>query len=224
MNMRMVNPSANIPARGWSARQPETGAALRGSTLTNVMQAVHQYREANKLPIEANFRRQVEIQICATLSQEEAGRTCTFLDEDDGRNPPELREWTKRPSDLLKFAQAVKGVLKATLKGITLHVPQEEANRRAAICAACRFNVPIADCWGCGTLGAAYREIAIHKDTPSNTQLKSCGVCGCQNATQVWLTGAVLYPVSKEQGVMADQFPGWCWKKDLLREPEQSET
>ena len=214
---RLINPSANIPSRGWSARQPETGAVLKGLSLKETMQNVQRYREANKLPVEVNLRRQVELQICDTMSDEDAGIYCTFLSEDDAGNPAPLRNFHSTVSDLENFGKAVKSVLETAAKNTSLHVSQEEANKRAAICASCQYNLPIANCWGCGTLGSLYRGIVGFMATANDTQLRSCDMCGCDNKTQVHFTKEVLQLAASKQGLVATKFPDWCWKKEVLK-------
>lgn len=214
---RLINASANIPSSGWSARQPETGAVLRGLSIKDTMRNVQKYRAANKLPMDINFRRQVEIQICDTLSDENAGIYCTFLEDDDSRNPPSLRRFRSTSTDLENFGKAVQSVLETASKDTPLHVSQEEANKRAAICASCSYNLPIANCWGCGVLGSIYRGIVGYKATASDTQLRSCDVCGCDNKTQVHFTKEVLQLAASKQELVSDEFPNWCWKKDALQ-------
>ena len=79
---RLVNPHADIPMRGWFAKQPETGAVIQGGTLDEILKAVHNYRSSNSLPIENNLRRQVEIQICDTMSEEEVENLIAELNND----------------------------------------------------------------------------------------------------------------------------------------------
>lgn len=214
--MRLKNPDAEIPGRGWFAKQPETGTVLRGSTLRNLIKAVQVYRTANNLPMDQNIRRQVEIQVCATLSSEDAGHYCTFLDENDAKNPPRLRQHRSSITDLENFGKAVKAVLETAAARHDLHVSQDEADRRGAICASCPRNIPIANCHGCGTLGALYRSISGKRSSANDGKLHSCDVCGCDNKTQVHFTGEVLRLAAEKQGFMDAEFPDWCWKREVL--------
>jgi len=214
--MRLKAPDANIPPRGWRARQPETGTVLKGATLRTLIKEVQVYRTANKLPIETNIRRQVEIQVCSTMSEDDVIHYCTYLDADDLKNPAKLRQHRSTITDLENFGKAVKAVLETASSNQELHVPQEEADRRAAVCASCPKNIPIANCWGCGTLGAVYRSIAGRKSSSHDHRLHSCDVCGCDNKTQVHFTGEVLRLAAEKQGVMGAEFPNWCWKREVL--------
>lgn len=215
--MRLKNPDADIPGRGWFAKQPETGTVIHGSTLRNLIKAVQLYRDANNLPVEANIRRQVEVQVCSTMTREDAGHYCTYLEDDDTKNPPRLRSHRSTITDLENFGKAVKAVLETKATSTDLHVTQQEADRRGAVCAACPKNIPIANCWGCGTLGALYRSIVGRKASANDYRLHSCDVCGCDNKTQVHFTGDVLRLAAEKQGFMGAEFPEWCWKREVLK-------
>jgi hypothetical protein len=213
---RCLKNTSEVPARGWMARQPETGSVVKGLSFPQLLIEVRKYREANGLPVEPNIRRQVENQICETLPPDEADRKCKFLAEDDESNPPSLRAFRSQREDLKNFALAVKGVLESAAKGTDLHVSQERANARASTCAQCPYNLPIANCWGCGALGTLYREIAGSRRTDKDELLRSCDVCGCDNKTQVHYSKEVHRLVASKQGLMAERFPDWCWKKEAL--------
>jgi hypothetical protein len=215
--MRLKNPEAEIPARGWFAKQPETGTVLRATTLRNLIKEVQVYRTANNLPIETNIRRQVEIQVCATMSGDDAAHYCTFLDEDEEKNPPRLRAFRSTITDLENFGKAVQATLETVAKRGEVNVSQEEADKRGAICASCPRNLPIANCWGCGTLGAIYRSISGRRASANDFRLHSCDVCGCDNKTQVHFTGEVLRLAAEKQGFMDAEFPNWCWKREVLK-------
>jgi hypothetical protein len=215
--MRHLKNPANVPRKGWLARQPETGTVIKGLSLRGLVDEVIKYRTANHLPTEPNTRRMTENQICDTMEGDEACSKCRFLEEDDERNPKHLRAWRSHGDQLWNFAIAIKGVIEAKAAGITLHVAKSEAERRAGICAQCKYNLPVANCWGCGELGTKYRELVGSLATCKDSLLQSCDSCGCDNKTQVWFTGDVLRPVSEAQGLTAEQFPEWCWKGELLK-------
>lgn len=218
VNTRHLKNPANVPRKGWLARQPETGTVIKGLSLRGLIDEVVKYRTANGLPIEPNTRRMVENQICETMEGEEACHKCRFLEENDEKNPKHLRAWNKTLTDLVNFATAVKGTLAAKLAGKEIHVSREEANRRAVICSQCRHNLPIASCWGCSQIGKLHMELAGNLHTDKDSLLESCGVCGCSLRLKVWFTRDVLKPVSENQGFKAEDFPAWCWIPSLLGE------
>lgn len=214
--MRLRTPEANIPLRGFFARQPETGRVINAPTITTMVAEVLKYRDANNLPIEKNIRRQVEIQICETMPPDDAARLCEYLDEDDARNPAHLRRRNSTVEDLENFGKAVKAVLESAAKGTSLHVSQEEADRRGAVCGSCPKNIPIASCYGCGTLGSIYRSITGRQTSAHDYLLRACDVCGCDNRTQIHFTAEVLKLAAEKQGFKAAEFPEWCWKREVL--------
>lgn len=215
MSRYLIDPS-NVPTYGWRAFQPETSKIISGLSLDDLRLSVLKYREANGLPVENNFRRQLEEQICLAMTSEESGAKCRPILENDSANPPHIRKFQKSPSDLENFAKAVKAVIDAGVTGSSISVPQEDAERRAHICSTCPMNLPIASCWGCGLLGGLYRTISGGKYTSHDGALASCDVCGCDNRTQVHFTEEVLSRAAKAQGVRAEDFPAECWKKPLL--------
>ena len=85
-------------------------------------------------------------------------------------------------------------------------VPQEEAERRAEICAKCPMQIPTSGCWGCKGIAGLLPQIAGAKTTSFDLQLSACGVCGCYNAVSVHL------PLSVQQDASLD-FPSYCWKR-----------
>lgn len=88
-------------------------------------------------------------------------------------------------------------------------VPQAEAERRAEICAGCRYNVHVAGCSVCQGLAAKVTEIVGARSTRVDAQLQGCAICACENKSQVHLPLAVLH-----KGVTPEmEFPDWCWKK-----------
>jgi hypothetical protein len=90
-------------------------------------------------------------------------------------------------------------------------VPQEEADRRAAVCAGCPLNVEayLPGCSRCAEVGAQVFKLIGGKQTASDAALKSCGHCGCQNTVIVWAPLDVL--VKNESSLPLP--PEWCWKR-----------
>jgi hypothetical protein len=85
-------------------------------------------------------------------------------------------------------------------------VDQEEAERRAKICAACPHQISTSGCWGCKGIAGMLPAIAGARKTSYDGQLKACGVCGCFNAVSVHL------PLDVQQDSHLS-FPDHCWKK-----------
>lgn len=90
-------------------------------------------------------------------------------------------------------------------------VAQEEAERRAAICAGCPFNIPESGwCSGCfmkGMITSAAKLVSGWR-TSQDARLKHCRICGCDNKLKVHVpTSAMHYPE------LADRWPAHCWVK-----------
>ena len=87
-------------------------------------------------------------------------------------------------------------------------VPQEEAERRAAICRACPERGDIEGCTPCSKLLETVTRLLGNRATKYDGELKGCGVCSCSNQVQVHIPLEVLH-----KGVTPDmQFPPHCWK------------
>jgi len=90
-------------------------------------------------------------------------------------------------------------------------VSQDEADRRAAICAGCELNqsVFLPGCPGCTNIAAEVFKFIGGKKTASDAALKSCGHCGCQNSVIVWAPLDVLVKNETE----LPEPPSHCWKR-----------
>jgi hypothetical protein len=88
-------------------------------------------------------------------------------------------------------------------------VAEEEAERRAAICAACPQNIEVTGCTGCHNIVNTITGFLGNRATGYDDQLKGCRVCGCSNRAQVHVPLDVLH-----KGVTPEiEFPTECWKK-----------
>ena len=90
-------------------------------------------------------------------------------------------------------------------------VSQDEADRRAAICAGCELNQTafLPGCPGCTNMAAEVFKFIGGKKTASDAALKSCGHCGCQNSIIVW---APLDALVKNEAELPP-VPARCWKR-----------
>ncbi len=89
-------------------------------------------------------------------------------------------------------------------------VPQEEANRRASICATCPYNVSVSGCAVCRTsIGILRNKLMKVDPTTSNDSLKACGVCGCDLKTITHVPIETL----QHRGLDYSKVP-WCWQNE----------
>ena len=87
-------------------------------------------------------------------------------------------------------------------------VSQEEADRRAAICAVCPFNTEqiVNFCVGCSTRGLVAKIAGYiqSKQTSKDESLKICSKCGCDLKLKVWMQ-------KKGMENPEIEWPSWCW-------------
>ena len=101
-----------------------------------------------------------------------------------------------------------------TVKALTVANPEDrfvdggEAERRAAICASCPMNLPVAGCWGCSGVVAMLKDALIGRTTSKDANLESCQACGCVLRAKVWVGSEVLSRVERVAGV---DYPAGCW-------------
>jgi hypothetical protein len=135
--------------------------------------------------------KEVENAVCDQLAGYTSCKPCSQAKQTLGFGA--ITRWV---TAMYKFAKEAKFSL----------VDQEEAERRAKICASCPYQIQASGCWGCKGVAGMLPQIAGARKTSFDMQLKACGVCGCYNSVSVHL------PVSIQGGENLE-FPDWCWKK-----------
>jgi hypothetical protein len=92
-------------------------------------------------------------------------------------------------------------------------VSQEEADRRAAICAQCPKNVDqqVNFCIGCyaRSLVSKVNDLLGSKRTAHDEKLKTCSACGCDLKLKTWI------PKSGVADKTID-WPAHCWVRDSI--------
>lgn len=123
-----------------------------------------------------------------------------------GKPEPRERTW----SDYQQFANVAARHIESGGE----MVPQEEAERRAAICVGCPKNVPISGmCASCkvAEVGSWIYRIIRGAHTSQDHSLMSCGICGCDTRLAVWSP----LSVQRDDRFTADDFLTAnrnCWK------------
>jgi hypothetical protein len=179
---------------------PITKVEVLGTHWEMLLNRIYDERKANGIPCGLGFEDEVELDLCRDYPAE-----CELNDP----RFPKKRGW-------LSFHEIVAGtraLLKFKLAGSPL-VAQEEAERRANICATCPFNVEFQrPCAGlCGELNTLVQAIVGGRQTSNAGRLKSCQLCGCFIGAAIWI------PVDIQREVLTDaqreQFDNvdWCWK------------
>ena len=188
-----------VPPGGWRYVVPETKTSLKSGSLEDLKREVKKHLEANSLPVPADLAAVIENQLCELIGPE----WCSWGSAKYAAHP------TMSASDVVN---GTKVILSWKLEGSPFE-DQNEANRRAAICASCMMNVHVAGCVGCSGLQGVVRKMVGGKKTAHDHLLKSCAICKCLNGAQVWLPLDTLW-----RGVTSDineAFPDHCWKKRM---------
>jgi hypothetical protein len=184
------------PPGNWRFTCPHCNVISTGITFGTLLGRVQQHYTNMNHP-DSDLVTTVEESICASLS------------------PADQVEYCKtgvRPRASVGFGEIVAFTtwLTAWLTGGAQLVTQEEANRRAAICATCPYNVPVSGCGVCRTSIGILRDKLMKVDpTPSDSTLNACGVCGCDLKTITHVPIETL----QHRGLDYSKAP-WCWQND----------
>lgn len=184
------------PPGNWGYTQPETGVRMSAITFQSLLSKVAQHRHNNNLPI-TNMAEEVESAICAALSPANQVAYCVT---------------GNRERSAVGFAEVVRFTewLGSWLTTGHKLVPQDEANRRAAICATCPYNVGVKGCGVCQkSIGILRNKLMKVEPTSSNSAIKACGICGCDLKTIVHVPLDTL----KHRGLEYKNIP-WCWQNE----------
>lgn len=188
-----------VPKDGWTYVQQSTGMTIKAKSWNELLRRIRNYRVANGIPLGPNFEEQIGEDVCR--QQGWGSPIC------ENQEPPTVEKRQLGTMDVVNFLKVLKHWL--------FHKPElvdpAEADRRAAICAVCPYNVEATGCFGCTNIAGMMFDVIKERSTPHDGQLKNCQVCGCVNRAQVWVPKETL-----DQGVspeMREEFPEHCWKK-----------
>lgn len=190
MHYLKIKDFSYTPPNGWIFTQKETGFFFQGNTYEDLRKQVVQHR--NKYNISNKFiDKQIQTQICENID-------------------PSLCEYTNaikigyrknfNISDVKSFLAAVTNTLKEG--GV---VSQEEANRRAKICARCPLNKSIGGCYGCGGIANSVFSLIGKRKHGLEGRLKQCKACGCYLDAKVWV------PLNAQPKNEQHEYPSHCW-------------
>lgn len=200
MKMHVEYPT-RIPHGGmYHIQDPMTKIWVRGTDYGMFVANLRKTRLANGFPIGQGFEDEVEQLVCRNYSAE-----CINLDPAFPR---------KRSLTLADIIRGTGVMLRQLATGNKLVEPKE-AERRAAICAECPFNLPFAKpCTGmCPELSSIVNWITRHQGTTQDSRLHACNVCGCELQAAVWVPlENQCAGLSDEQKAQFRNVPTNCWK------------
>jgi hypothetical protein len=176
---------------------PETGHVSKSETYQSWVQEALTHRRANNLHTPAGFIFEMEDQLCSTLP---AG-WCKGVDP----NMPRV-DMRFNLRDVWNWGSAHVNML---LSGG--FVPQEEAERRAKICAGCQMNIRAEGCTGCADVATIFTSGLAKRSTSSDMFLRNCAVCRCFLRALVHFPQSVVDKV--HAGIIDTAFPSFCWQR-----------
>lgn len=204
MKTVITDPSL-VPPEGFVYRDPNTGMRFDGKSLTETVKLVVEHRKANGLPRQTaeEVDEDVQCQICHRVPRQ----FCKGTDHPD---------WELSGGSIINAAKALGKMMAEGLGGGTPFVEQEEADRRASICAKCFHNRDLAGCGiGC-QIKEKMREVfgatIGQRATPSDPRLFGCEVCGCHCKTIVWFKKDILNGGLDPQRIEEFKLTPNCWR------------
>lgn len=180
---------------------PLTGVRVAASNWDHLVSQVRDERKANGAAIGTELESEIEDWVCANHPEEAIAV--------DPRMPP------IRSLNLDDIVTGTKTFLAFKAAGSPL-VSEEEAERRAQICARCPRNLSWSqNCSICSKVEDAIQLVVGTRRTSVGQQLFACNLCGCSNKVQVHFPLEIMLPhlseEKREQFAFAKE--AWnCWK------------
>lgn len=184
-----------VPPNGYRYVVPETGTEIIAWDAFSWFDLAKANLTANGFPVPDDLEAQMQDQLCQTLEPQ-------WCDQVDPNRPV--------VSTRISWSDVKAGisVYSSWLASGMATVPQEEADRRAKICASCFLNVNVEGCYACHKLAGL---LTWSNRTPYDESLRACAACHCLNRAQVWFPIATLETSDTvERQVM---YPSFCWKQ-----------
>jgi hypothetical protein len=212
---KIINES-NCPPGRYRYTVPETGYKIDMElSLDGLFKRVERHYIDNNIQLPNDWKNRVEDQLCRQLPP----GWCVYTDGSPGKGfVPNLSA-----EKILKGIKSLYQMMNESIKGNDVFVAQEEANKRAEICSRCYYNMNANFCAGCGigqSITSAVGLVKGKRTTPSDNELKSCGICGCKNDVIVHVDKKLL--LSNENLETTEARPSWCWlKNNNLEEAEK---
>ena len=193
--MRFKN-REHTPPDWFRFKHPETGyVSRRMSTRHNWIEDIKIHRQSNNLPPVSAA--EAEDQCCRTIDLNGASTNQAII-------VPMFRHrfgWNELVSGMQAFGNLMLGGFK--------FVSQEEANRRAKICASCFLNTNPEGCGACQRMASLITGDVAKKKAPYDESLMACAVCKCANKSKVWFRLEDIPVINEQQNA----FPSFCWQK-----------
>lgn len=199
MALRMQRTNVTPPG-DWKVIDPDSGATIKGGDYENLLGNVAKHRRANQLPPLTAL--EIEQIICDSLPPR-ADNCISYDPSALPSDPLPERATIDMAISFIKFL----GISLARGAGF---VAQEEAERRAKICASCPNNVLISGCTSCRNLLTHVTEHLAGRTTQEDDRLKGCRICGCELKVSVHADLEAQQKATPAR--FLKDFPVYCWK------------
>ena len=192
-----ITTSDSVPQFGWRYCQLETRTCFENDTLWGLIAEVKKHRGYRGIDATRTTDDVLE-QICTDIGP-------------NGCKAPEGYQFIKDNSNGLT-STVIEAAMRATIafaEGGGKLVDPSVAKARAEVCKGCRYNTPTRGC-SCSLIYQTINKLlpADKKDT----SLGVCRACGCSLQLKVWMPDEV---VRESNSPVGDNFPSWCWQKNL---------
>jgi len=196
---------------------PETGYKIKDElSMSGLLDRVKKHYEDNSLKLPDDWKERVEDQICRQLPE----GWCEYSDGKPARGAKSILS----AESIVKGITSLATMAAESFSGVDVFVDQNEANRRAEICVRCYQNMTTNFCAGCGvmqTITSMVSKVKGSRTTPLDSNLYTCGMCGCRNEAIVHVNKNIL--LSGEKSETTNSRPDWCWlKNDDLNQASQA--
>jgi hypothetical protein len=200
---------ATCPPGEWRYRHPITGLLLKHYDYRAFIKAYVNHCLANNIVLTGDWEDELISEMCI---QNGWGKLC---------KPVSLDKVVRRKLSLqavLSFLNMIKSWAMQVLNGRAAFVSQEEAERRANICAGCPNNVTLQfSCGACmGGVMKLIHGVLGDRKTKNDYALGACLVCSCE------LKSAVHVPLDVQHNGLNDELKNdfrqitHCWKREGL--------
>ncbi len=203
LSPKMVPPKPEgAPPSIWAVWVKQTSSWVTGGDWLTILEAYHQHLLSNHVPVPANLSEHLQDLICQQCPPSWPG--CKL----------EGQKRVLGMEDLKRWAVSMLGLFGSR------YAEQEEAERRAKICAGCRYQTELSGfCSHCSGIPTMLMKLVSGRTTSVDSQLKSCQFCGCRNEIAVHFPLDVLQKASAgieypEDTRLDGKEPVPCWKVD----------
>lgn len=217
MKPTLLHPN-QVPPGGYRYTDPDTGFQTSGLDYRQVLRRAAQHRQANHLPVPADFEAQVLTEWCKKW-----GPSWCKLEQDLPKAKPGFMARAKAlfqaPLRTIEASRVFRGTsAMAKLLSKSNIVSPETMKARGAVCRTCPLRGASSACVGCNAVGKNLHHL-IGRDrvaaaekacTTSDSQGRTaCDGCGCYLPAKLWLSAKANQDLTPP--AIRAKLPAPCW-------------